>query len=81
MATNGAPDSWDDDVETNNVTNKFTDLNVEAPSFVPNVNASVFVPSWLPAAKVEDPTPVPAVASQTTPSPPTPTEDQSKMQV
>ena len=46
MATNGAPDSWDDDVETSTITTKFSDLNVEAPSFVPNVNAAVFVPSW-----------------------------------
>merc|ERR1712179_48986 len=32
-------------------------------------------------AKVEDPITVPAVAPQTKPSPPTPTEDQNKMQV
>ena len=43
MATNGAPDNWDDGMD---VSNKMEALNVNAPSFVPNVNAPSFVPSW-----------------------------------
>ena len=43
MATNGAPDNWDDGMD---VSNKMEALNVNAPSFVPNVNAPTFVPSW-----------------------------------
>jgi peptide chain release factor subunit 3 len=84
MATNGAPDSWDDDMETNNVSNKLKDLNVEAPSFVPNVNASVFVPSWLPATPVDEATPAAAPAEEKVvhkPSPVTPSEEQTNMQV
>ena len=45
MATNGAPDNWDDGMD---VSNKMEALNVNAPSFVPNVNAPSFVPSWGP---------------------------------
>lgn len=55
MATNGAPEQWDQEEET---TMKMGQLNVGAPSFVPNVNAAAFVPSWLPA----DPAPVPPAA-------------------
>ena len=40
MASNGAPESWDD----MDVSDKMNNLNVNAPSFVPNVNAAVFVP-------------------------------------
>jgi hypothetical protein len=43
MATNGAPEQWDQD-ET---ALKMAALNVGAPSFVPNANAAAFVPSWL----------------------------------
>ena len=46
MATNGAPENWED--EEMDVSNKLTALNVNAASFVPNVNAAVFVPSWGP---------------------------------
>ena len=42
MASNGAPESWDD----MDVSDKMNNLNVNAPSFVPNVNAAVFVPSF-----------------------------------
>jgi len=55
MATNGAPDSW----EQEDVSAKMAALNVAAPAFVPNVNACAFVPSWLPA----DPAPSPAAPS------------------
>jgi len=44
MSTNGAPESWDEGGE---VVNKMATLNVDAPSFVPNVNATVFVPSYM----------------------------------
>ena len=44
MATNGAPENWED--EEMDVSNKLTALNVNASSFVPNVNAAAFVPSW-----------------------------------
>jgi len=54
MATNGAPESWDQEDE---VSTKMGQLNVAAPAFVPNVNAPAFTPSWLPAA---DPVPQPA---------------------
>ena len=44
MATNGAPDNWDDGMD---VSSKMEALNVNAPSFVPNVNAPAFVPgNW-----------------------------------
>ena len=44
MATNGAPDNWDDRMD---VSSKMEALNVNAPSFVPNVNAPAFVPgNW-----------------------------------
>ena len=56
MATNGAPDSWDDEGDQQ-LSNQLTNLNVNAPAFVPNVNAPVFVPSFLvksePAAQPE----------------------------
>ena len=51
MATNGAPDNWED--EEMDVSNKLTALNVNAASFVPNVNAAVFVPSWGPGDEKE----------------------------
>ena len=48
MATNGAPDNWEDaDMD---VSNKLSALNVNAATFVPNPNAAVFVPSWGPEA-------------------------------
>jgi peptide chain release factor subunit 3 len=64
MATNGAPDSWDDGEDIND---KMGALNVEAPSFVPNVNAAVFVPSF-------GPPPPKATPSAATPPAATPTE-------
>jgi len=51
MATNGAPDNWDD--EDMDISNKLTALNVNAPTFVPNVNAAPFVPSWGPGEESE----------------------------
>ena len=51
MATNGAPDNWDD--EDMDISNKLTALNVNAPTFVPNVNAAPFVPSWGPGDETE----------------------------
>ena len=48
MATNGAPDNWED--EDMDVSNKLSALNVNAATFVPNPNAAVFVPSWGPEA-------------------------------
>jgi len=45
MATNGAPETWDQE-EDAAVTHKMGQLNVGAPAFVPNVNAAAFVPSW-----------------------------------
>ena len=66
MAQNGAPESWD---QEDDVANKMGQLNVSAPSFVPNVNAPAFTPSWLPA----DPAPAPekpaAPASPVQPEP------------
>ena len=53
MATNGAPDNWDD--EDMDVSNKLSALNVNAKSFVPNPNAAVFVPSWGEENKDKDP--------------------------
>ena len=47
MATNGAPDSWDDEGDQQQLANHLKSLNVNAPAFVPNVNAAVFVPSFL----------------------------------
>jgi hypothetical protein len=49
MATNGAPDSWDDegDQQQQQLASQLKSLNVNAPAFVPNVNAAVFVPSFL----------------------------------
>lgn len=45
MSTNGAPESWED-ADDQSLANKLNQLNVDAPSFVPNVNAAVFVPSF-----------------------------------
>lgn len=46
MATNGAPDRWDEGEEE--ISNRLSkQLNVDAPMFVPNVNAAVFVPSFM----------------------------------
>ena len=72
MATNGAPDNWED--EDMDVSNKLSALNVNAATFVPNPNAAVFVPSWGPEAAapksenkdngkmaVDEPSPVEAV--------------------
>jgi len=47
MATNGAPDRWDDTAEEEISTRLTKQLNVDAPMFVPNVNAAVFVPSFM----------------------------------
>lgn len=65
MATNGAPEAWDQDDEVNQ---KMAALNVEAPSFVPNINAPTFTPSWLPPSELKAAGP-PAAAPATTPSP------------
>ena len=49
MATNGAPDNWDEEISDGVA--KLTvkpEFNVNAASFVPNVNAAPFVPSWGP---------------------------------
>jgi len=43
MSSEGAPESWDQDVSNN-----LQKLNVNASAFVPNVNATEFVPSWGP---------------------------------
>jgi len=66
MATNGAPDSWDDGEDMND---KMAALNVDAPSFVPNVNAAVFVPSFLPAAAAFAPAPTAAPVPSSAPEP------------
>lgn len=55
MATNGAPEHWDQEDEA---ANKLGQLNIGAPEFVPNVNAVEFVPSWLPP---QETVPAPAV--------------------
>lgn len=55
MAANGAPDSWED--ETDVMTDKLGSLNVDAPAFVPNVNAAVFV---MPGMSFEPPVAAPA---------------------
>jgi len=48
MSTNGAAESWED-TDDQSLANKLSQqLNVDAPMFVPNVNAAVFVPSFLP---------------------------------
>lgn len=49
MSSEGAPESWDQDVSNN-----LQKLNVNASAFVPNVNATEFVPSWgTPSPKPE----------------------------
>ena len=49
MSSEGAPESWDQDVANN-----LQKLNVNASAFVPNVNATEFVPSWgTPSPKPE----------------------------
>jgi len=45
MATNGAPDSWEDN-DGSELAKPMSELNVGAAPFVPNPNAAVFVPSW-----------------------------------
>ena len=74
MSTNGAPDSWDGE----DVAQKLANLNVGAPSFVPNVNAPAFVmPSFgappptasAPPPVVSAPAPV-AEVEQSAPSSP-----------
>jgi len=55
MATNGAPEHWDQEDEA---AHKLGQLNIGAPEFVPNVNAVEFVPSWLPP---QETVPAPAV--------------------
>ena len=69
MAQNGAPESWD---QEDDVANKMGQLNVSAPSFVPNVNAPAFTPSWLPAdpapAAPEKPAAAPASPVQAEPA-------------
>jgi len=73
MATNGAPEQWDQEEET---THKMGQLNVGAPAFVPNVNAAAFVPSWQSA----DPVTAPAVILPP-PTLPSPEPAPVKMQV
>jgi len=63
MSTNGAPDRWD--AEGEEVVSKVATLNIDAPSFVPNVNASVFVPSFM---KTEQPPPAPPTVLETSAS-------------
>jgi len=66
MATNGAPENWDD--EEMDVSGKMNALNVNAPSFVPNVNAPAFVPgNWGGSPDSETPpAPAPAAAAAET---------------
>ena len=55
MATNGAPDRWDEGEEE--ISNRLSkQLNVDAPMFVPNVNAAVFVPSFMQQPQPPAPT-------------------------
>jgi len=68
MATNGAPESWDQEDE---VSTKMGQLNVAAPAFVPNVNAPAFTPSWLPAAESAPP-PQPLASAQPVQAEPAP---------
>ena len=49
MSSEGAPESWDQDVSNN-----LQKLNVNASAFVPNVNATEFVPSWGPPKQSEE---------------------------
>jgi len=74
MAANGAPDSWED--ESNVMADKLASLNVDAPSFVPNVNASVFVmPGLSPcydSSKEASPGSPSLPQSQNSPSEPSP---------
>ena len=73
MASNGAPDNWDD--EDMDVSNKLNALNVNAPAFVPNVNAPVFVPgNWGGSTPEEAPKTAPTSA-------PTNTQADNGMQV
>lgn len=55
--TDTAPDSWEEDAEAPaaaaGLPTAFAALNVNAKPFVPNVNAPVFVPSFLQANTVE----------------------------
>ncbi len=68
MATNGAPDSWEDEGDQQ-LASQLHSLNVNAPAFVPNVNAAVFVPSFMvksepaPQAEVAKYTYLPSVLS------------------
>lgn len=65
MATNGAPDSWEDEGDQQQLASQFNALNVNAPAFVPNINAAVFVPSFM--VKTE-PAPPPEPAAPMSPS-------------
>ena len=81
MATNGAPESWDQEDEvsfppfsrithlTIQVSTKMGQLNVAAPAFVPNVNAPAFTPSWLPADPAPAQPAAPASPVQAEPAP------------
>jgi len=56
MSSEGAPESWDQDV-SDKMASKLS-LNVNATAFKPNVNATEFVPSWgAPAPKQNAVTP------------------------
>jgi len=87
MSTNGAPDSWEDN-DGSELSKPMSELNVNAPSFTPNVNAAEFVPSWLTPATggQEEPQPMPTKQvikdEEPTPvfQPPEPAQEQ-KMQV
>jgi len=78
MATNGAPDSWDQEPEEREMMTKMGTLNVGAPAFVPNVNAAAFVPSW--QAAPAEPVGAPPVILPP-PTKPTPEATPVKMQV
>jgi len=77
MATNGAPDSWDQDDQ---MTAKMNQLNVGAATFVPNANAAAFVPSWLPAPAAASPAPAPVITAPPT-SAPAPKDEPVAMEV
>ena len=66
MATNGAPESWED---ADDMAAKLNALNVNAPSFVPNVNAAVFVPSFGPPQPAAEVPPAPVAAAPTEAAP------------
>ena len=88
MSTNGAPDSWEDNDDS--LAKPMGSLNINAPTFVPNVMAAEFVPSWGVQPSPQAAAPAPAavaaapvkVEAEPTPvfQPPEPQEEQ-EMQV